>query len=65
MQSIIKKIYFINRNTEKFKILVNSLCLLFLRDIHEAYLPLKDAHDKQSKFANTLKSIDQTKKSYF
>ena len=44
---------------------MNSLCLLFLRDIHEAYLPLKDAHDKQSKFANTLKSIDQTKKSYF
>ena len=29
----------------------------FLRDIHEAYLSLKDADDEQSKLANKLKSI--------
>ena len=43
---------------------------IFLRDMHEGYLSLKDADDVQSKFANKLKSIGKgiksiEKKSYF
>ena len=32
----------------------------FLRDIHEGYLSLKDADNKQSKFATQLKNFDKS-----
>ena len=51
-----------NQNVEKFiLILVNSLCLLFLRDIHEGHLSIKD----QSNFAIKLKNLDKSKKKEF
>ena len=42
----------------------------FLRDIHEGYLSLKDADNKQSKFATQLKNFDKgikriSKKNFF
>ena len=55
--------YIINRNVEKFIILVNILYLLFLRDIHEEYLSLKDADDEQSNFLAKLKNLNKGKKS--
>ena len=36
-----------------------SFSIVFLRDIHEGYLSLKDADNEQSKFANNLKNIDK------
>ena len=33
---------------------------MFLRDIHEGYLSLKDTNDEQIKFPNKLKSIDKS-----
>ena len=42
-------------------ILVNSLCLLFLRDIYEGHLSIKD----QSNFAIKLKNLDKSKKKEF
>ena len=42
-----------------------SFPIIFLRDIHEGYLSLKDDDDEQSKFANKLKSIKSIAKSYF
>ena len=49
--------YIINQNVEKFIILMNILCLFFLRDIHEGHLSLEDADDKQSNFAAKLKNL--------
>ena len=39
--------------------MVNIHSLLFLRDIHEGYLSLEDADNKQSKFATELKNFDK------
>ena len=39
--------------------MVNIHSLLFLRDIHEGYLSLGDADNKQSKFATELKNFDK------
>ena len=50
---------------EKFIILLNILYILslvnivFLRDIYEGHLSLKDADDKQSNFATKLKNLDK------
>ena len=33
---------------------------MFLRDIHEGYLSLKDTNDEQIKFPNKLESIDKS-----
>ena len=61
--------FIINQNVEKFIILVNVFYLLFLRDMCEGYVSLKDADDKQSNFANKLnkiiKGITSIEKSYF
>ena len=43
--------------------MVNTSCLLFLRDIHEGYVSLQVADDGQSKFAHEIKNIDEDKKS--
>ena len=61
--------FIINQNVEKFIILVNVFYLLFLRDMCEGYVSLKDADDEQSNFANKLnkiiKGITSIEKSYF
>ena len=43
--------------------MVNTSCLLFLRDIHEGYVSLQVADDEQSKFAHEIKNIDEDAKS--
>ena len=35
--------------------------IVYLRDIHEGYLSLKDVYDEQSNFATKLKSLDKGK----
>ena len=53
----------INQNVENFIILINILyLLLFLRDMYEANLSLKDADDEQSKFTTKLKNLDKGRK---
>ena len=38
-----------------------SLPIVFLRDIHEGHLSLKDADEKQSNFAAKIKNLDNSK----
>ena len=38
-----------------------SLAIVFLRDIHEGHLSLKDADEKQSNFAAKIKNLDHSK----
>ena len=56
--------YIINQGVEKVIVFVNILyLLLFLRDVNEGYVSLKDPDDKQSKFAYELKNADKDVKS--
>ena len=41
---------------------MNILCLLFLRDIHERHLSLKDVDVEQSNFATKIKNLDKGNK---
>ena len=38
-----------------------SFPIVFLRDIHERHLSLKDADEKQSNFAAKIKNLDNSK----
>ena len=71
LQDIIKTgyLYYKSKSRKIYHFTEYSLPI-FLRDMHEGYLSLKDADDVQSKFANKLKSIGKgiksiEKKSYF
>ena len=65
MKDIIKtdELYYKSGRKNTFNFGKYSLPFVFLRDIHEIYLLLKDANNEQSKFANELKNIDKVVKS--
>ena len=62
-QDIVKldELYYKSKHTKTYKRIYTYFSEyslpIFLRDIHEKYLSLKDADDEQSKFANKLKNI--------
>ena len=62
-QDIVKldELYYKSKRTKTYKRIYTYFSEyslpIFLRDIHEKYLSLKDADDEQSKFANKLKNI--------
>ena len=60
LQYIIKKEnQNISQSVEKLIILANIHYLLFSIDIHEGYLSLEDAHNKQSNLATELKNFEK------
>ena len=59
LQDIIKtdELYYKSRLEKTYNVGEISLSIVFLRDIHEGHLSLKDVDDKQSKFVNEIKNI--------
>ena len=65
MQDIIKTddLYYKSKRRKNYNFTEYSLSIVFLRDIGEGYLLLKDADDEETKFPKKLKSIDKCVKS--
>ena len=50
-----------SKNRKVYNFSEYSLLVVFLRDIHEGYLSLKDADDKRSNFAAKVQNLDKGK----
>ena len=63
MQDIIKtdNLRYRSKSRKVYNFSKYSLPIVFLRDIHEGHLSLKDADEKPSNFAAKIKNLDNSK----
>ena len=63
MQDIIKtdNLRYRSKSRKVYNFSKYSLAIVFLRDIHEGHLSLKDADEKQSNFAAKITNLDNSK----